>query len=379
MDVSFDICGNAPNSGARVGRLHTPHGDVDTPAFMPVGTRGTVRGITPSHLERSGAQMLLANAYHLALRPGHTVVAELGELHTLMGWSGPILTDSGGYQVLSLAEHREVSEQGVRFTSPEAGGAVIFIGPEESIAIQETLGSDIAMAFDELVPADSSREVLVAAMQRTTRWAARCCDARTRPAQALFGIVQGGNDPELRAAHAAELAALPFDGFGIGGLGVGETRAERVAAVAACLPALPPALPRYLMGIGKPPDLIDAVAEGIELFDCVVPTRAGRNTEVYTRTGKVHLRNAPYTSDARPIDAACNCEACRRYSRGALRHFFRSNEMLGPILAALHNLTFYQDLLRMARAAIPEGRLHEVAAIAERSTQPEPVDPGSPG
>jgi queuine tRNA-ribosyltransferase len=371
MDVRFELLHTAPEGFARAGRIHTAHGTVDTPAFMPVGTRGTVRGVACSQLEATGAQMMLANAYHLALRPGHGTVADLGGLHALTGWRGPILTDSGGYQVLSLAEHRQVTEQGVSFKSPEVGGAVTFIGPEESVAIQEALGSDIAMAFDELVAADSPRAVLIAAMERTTRWAARCCDARTRTDQALFGIVQGGNDPELRAAHAAELAALPFDGWGIGGLGVGETRAERVAAVAACVPALPPATPRYLMGIGEPPDLIDAVAEGIDLFDCVVPTRNGRNNEVYTRTGLLHLKNAVHAADPRPLDPDCGCEACRRYSRGALRHFFKAGEWTGPILAALHNLTFYQDLLRMARAAIPAGRLHEVAALAERAMQPE--------
>lgn len=371
--VTFVV--GADGGSGRTGTLDTAHGAVPTPAFMPVGTRGTVRGLLPAQLRDTGARMLLANAYHLALRPGADTVARLGGLHAVMGWDGPVLTDSGGYQVLSLAEHREVSEAGVRFRSPEVGGAEMFIGPEQAVTIQEQLGADVAMAFDELVPADSAGAVLTDAMERTTRWAERCLSARTRDDQALFGIVQGGNDPRLRAEHARAVGALPFDGFALGGLGVGETADQRLAVVRVVVPELPPAAPRYLMGLGEPTDLVDAVAAGIDLFDCVVPTRNGRNAEVYTRTGTLRLRNAGLAGDRRPLDAACRCPACRGFSRGAIRHFFKTNEMLGPILAALHNLTFYQDLMAALRAALAAGApLDPVRELAATAMRDAPLD-----
>lgn len=372
--VRFDVVARTPERGPRGGCLQTAHGPVDTPAFMPVGTRGTVRGLTPDQLRATGARMLLANAYHLGLRPGAETVRRLGGLHALMGWDGPLLTDSGGYQVLSLAAHREVTDAGVRFRAPELGGAEVFLGPREAVAVQELLGADVAMAFDELVPADSPRLALEAAMARTTRWARECCDARTRPDQALFGIVQGGNDATLRAEHARALAALPFDGFGIGGLGVGESPAERRAMCDAAIAALPAHAPRYLMGLGEPRDVVDAVEAGIDLFDCVVPTRNGRNGQVFTRAGALRLRNARYADDRRPLDPACGCPACRDFSRGALRHFFLANEMLGPILAALHNVAFYQDLMAALRDAVASGDLAGPRALAERAQAPADPD-----
>ena len=368
--VRFDLVAGTAERGPRGGRLETPHGGVDTPSFMPVGTRGTVRGLTPDQLRATGARLLLANAYHLGLRPGAETVRRLGGLHAFMGWDGPLLTDSGGYQVLSLAAHREVTDAGVRFRAPELGGAEVFLGPREAVAIQEALGADVAMALDDLVPSDSPRPALEAAMARTTRWAQACVDARTRPDQALFGIVQGGNDAGLRAAHARALAALPFDGFGIGGLGVGESAADRRAMCEAAIAALPAHAPRYLMGLGQPTDLVDAVEAGVDLFDCVVPTRNGRNGEVFTRAGTLKLRNARYADDARPLDPDCGCPACRDFTRGAIRHFFLANEMLGPILAALHNVAFYQDLMVALRGAVAGGDLTGPRALAARAEAP---------
>jgi queuine tRNA-ribosyltransferase len=357
----FDIRHEDSGSHARVGRFHTPHGAVDTPAFMPVGTQGTVKGVDPGRLRETGAQMILANTYHLALRPGEQTVAALGGLHAFTGWSGPILTDSGGFQVFSLADRITVDERGVQFRS-HIDGAPVDLTPERSIAIQEALGSDVAMVFDHVIALPNSREVIEDAMRRSLRWAERCKIAATRGDQALFAIVQGGLDAELRAESAAKLVELGFVGYAIGGLSVGETPDEMYAAIDVTAPHLPRERPRYLMGVGRPIDLLEAIARGVDLFDCVMPTRNGRNALAFTDAGSVRLRNQKHALDREPLDAACPCPACR-HSRGYLRHLFQANEMLGPMLVSIHNLTYYQRLLADARRAIVNNRfaafLHE--------------------
>jgi queuine tRNA-ribosyltransferase len=313
-----------------------------------------VKGVDAGRLRETGAQMILANTYHLTLRPGEQAVAALGGLHAFMGWDGPILTDSGGFQVFSLADRMTVDEQGVRFKS-HIDGALVEISPERSIAIQEQLGADVAMVFDHVVALPNTRDVVADAMRRSLRWAARCQAAATRTDQAQFGIVQGGLDAELRAESAEGLVKLDFPGYAIGGLSVGETPAEMYAALEIAAPLLPPGKPRYLMGVGRPVDLLEGIARGVDLFDCVMPTRNGRNALAFTDAGPVRLRNHQYALDREPLDAACPCMACR-HSRGYLRHLFQAGEMLGPMLVSVHNLTYYQRLLAEARAAIAEGR-----------------------
>lgn len=350
------------HSRARLGRFSTPHGVVDTPAFMPVGTQGTVKGVDPGRLRETGAQMILANTYHLTLRPGEQTVAALGGLHSFMGWDGPILTDSGGFQVFSLAERMQIDEQGVRFRS-HIDGAAVELTPERAIAIQEQLGSDVAMVLDHVVALPNDREVVADAMRRSLRWAKRCKAAATCPNQALFAIVQGGLDAELRAESAERLVSLDFVGYAIGGLSVGEPPAEMYAALDVTTPLLPSDRPRYLMGVGRPVDLLEAISRGVDLFDCVMPTRNGRNSLAFTDSGPVRLRNLQHALDREPLDASCPCFACR-HSRGYLRHLFQSSEMLGPILVSIHNLTYYQRLLAEARRAIAENRL--AAFLGER-------------
>jgi queuine tRNA-ribosyltransferase len=341
-------------SGARFSRFTTPHGVVETPAFMPVGTQGTIKGVDPGRLRESGAQIVLANTYHLALRPGERTVAALGGLHAFMGWDGPILTDSGGFQVFSLAERVTVDENGVRFRS-HIDGAPVELTPERAVAIQEQLGSDIAMVLDHVVALPNERHVVADAMRRSVRWAKRCQVAATRPDQALFGIIQGGLDAGLRAESAASLVALDFVGYAIGGLSVGESPAEMYAAIDVTAPLLPRDRPRYLMGVGRPIDLLEAIGRGVDLFDCVLPTRNGRNALAFTDFGPVRLRNQRHATDREPLEAGCPCAACR-HSRGYLRHLFQAGEMLGPILVSVHNLTYYQRLMAEARRAIAEDR-----------------------
>jgi queuine tRNA-ribosyltransferase len=350
----FDVLHEDAVSHARLGRFHTPHGAVDTPAFMPVGTQGTVKGVDPGRLRETGAQMILANTYHLALRPGEKTVAALGGLHAFMGWDGPILTDSGGFQVFSLADRMTVDESGVRFRS-HIDGAAVEITPERSIAIQEALGSDVAMVFDHVVALPNGRDVVADAMRRSLRWAERCKAAVTRGDQALFAIVQGGLDAELRAESAAKLVDLDFLGYAIGGLSVGETPTQMYSAIDVTAPLLPRDRPRYLMGVGRPIDLLEAIGRGIDLFDCVMPTRNGRNALAFTDAGPIRLRNQQHALDREPLDTACPCFACR-HSRGYLRHLFQANEMLGPMLVSIHNLTYYQRLLADARRAIAQDR-----------------------
>jgi queuine tRNA-ribosyltransferase len=338
----------------------TPHGPVDTPAFMPVGTQGTVKGVDPGRLRETGAQMILANTYHLTLRPGEQTVAALGGLHAFMGWDGPILTDSGGFQVFSLAERMTIDERGARFRS-HIDGAPVELTPERAIAIQEQLGSDVAMVLDHVVSLPNTREVIADAMRRSLRWAERCKAAATRADQTLFGIVQGGLDAELRAESAAALVAMDFPGYAIGGLSVGETPAEMMAGVEMTIPHLPADKPRYLMGVGRPIDLLDAIARGVDLFDCVMPTRNGRNALAFTDAGPIRLRNQQHMLDREPLDSICPCMACR-HSRGYLRHLFQAGEMLGPMLVSIHNLTYYQRLLAEARQAIAEDRFAAFAS-----------------
>ena len=341
-------------SRARRATFTTPHGPVEMPAFMPVATQGTVKGLVINQVAATGTQMVLGNTYHLALRPGEEVVAALGGLHGFMGWNGPILTDSGGFQIFSLAERTKITEQSAVFRS-HIDGRLVDLTPERAVAIQESLGSDVAMVLDHVVALPNEREVIRDAMERSLRWAERCRAAQRRYDQAQFGIVQGGLDLDLRCASAAGLRALDFPGYAVGGLSVGEPPEEMYRVLDAVTPELPADRPRYLMGVGRPQDLLEAVRRGIDLFDCVMPTRNGRNALAFTDRGPMRLRNLQYERDQRPLEEDCPCPACR-HSRGYLRHLFMASEMLGPILLSLHNVTYYQRLLAGARAAIVEDR-----------------------
>ncbi|HEX5137678.1 MAG TPA: tRNA guanosine(34) transglycosylase Tgt [Planctomycetota bacterium] len=350
--MSFQIvaeCGRA-----RAGLLETPHGTVETPAFMPVGTRGSVRGILPTQLAEAKAQILLANAYHLFLRPGDGVVKDLGGLHGFTGWTGPWLTDSGGFQVFSLGELVKVVEEGVTFKSP-IDGTSHFLTPEDSMRIQESLGADIIMAFDECVRQPATPEQTSAAVDRTIRWARRCRDAHRREDQMLFGIVQGGTAKGERDRCAAPLLRLDFPGYAIGGLSVGESRDAMLGTLDHTVALLPRAKPRYFMGLGKPEDLLDAIRRGIDMFDCVIGTRNGRHGTVFTSEGALHLRNKRFERDQGPLDPACGCPACRGFSRAYLSHLFKAEEMLGPILGSLHNTWHLVGLVRKAREEILRG------------------------
>jgi len=340
---------------ARLGQLTTPHGVIDTPQFMPVGTQASVKSLTPGDLRTAGAQVILANTYHLSLRPGHERIARLGGLHRFMSWDGPILTDSGGFQVFSLAHLGTVDDGGVTFAS-HLDGSIQRLTPERAVAIQEALGSDIAMAFDQLIDATAPRAQVAAAVERTHRWAARCIEARAREGQALFGIVQGGVDQELRRQSVAAIAALPFDGIAIGGLSVGESKQQMRESLDATADALggDPRV-RYLMGVGAPPDFFAAVERGIDLFDCVLPTRVARNGQLWTTAGKLNLRNTRFLDDPGPADPDCPCETCRDYSRAYLAHLFRARELLAYRLASLHNLTYTLGLMRSIRGALADG------------------------
>jgi len=340
---------------ARVGRLTTPHGVVETPAFMPVGTQATVKGLMPDQLRSVGSTMLLANTYHLALRPGEAIIEELGGLHRFMAWDRPILTDSGGFQVFSLAEKAKLSESGVVFRS-HLDGRRLELTPESAVRIQERLGADVAMCLDHCPALPASKETIAEATARTIRWARRCREAHTRSDQALFGITQGGPHADLRAECAQALVEIGFPGYAVGGVSVGEGPEEIRRALEGAVHPLPWNQPRYLMGVGRPEDLLDAVAAGIDLFDCVWPTRNGRNATCMTARGQVRLRNARHARDPRPIEEGCDCPACRAFSRAYLRHLFIAGEMLGPILASLHNLAFLHRLTRDMRRAISEGR-----------------------
>jgi queuine tRNA-ribosyltransferase len=366
-DDSFEILHRDRASRGRVGLLQTAHGPVNTPAFCPVATAGAVKGITPRQLAETGTEMVLANAYHLMLRPNTAVIESTGGLHALMGWDGPILTDSGGYQIFSMGGHKEihpggrpakrlveVTDDGVEFTS-HIDGSRLFLDPETAVAVQNRLGADIIMCLDECTHHGCGADRLERAVERTVRWASRCRSAHTRTDQLLFGIVQGGTDLNLRRRCAAELVKLNFSGYAIGGLSVGEAPRLMTETAAATAQLLPEHLPRYLMGIGSVTDIIRSVAAGIDMFDCVLPTRNGRNGLAFTERGILHLRNASHAEAAEAIEPGCGCYCCRRFSRAGIRHFFNCREMLGPILVSIHNIAFYQNLMAGIRRAIAEG------------------------
>ncbi len=354
MSITFHL--EATDHAARAGRIVTPHGTIDTPVFMPVGTQGTVKGLTPEMVRAAGAQIILGNTYHLALRPGDELVRDLGGLHTFMNWSGPILTDSGGFQVFSLATQVKITDHGAKFKS-HIDGSPLELTPERAVEIQENLGSDIAMVLDECPSLkETTREKVRAAVQRTVRWAERCQRHHTRASQAQFAIVQGGLDFELRAECAKDLVAMDFPGYALGGFSVGEAPEAMHAALPACAALLPEAKPRYLMGVGRPEDLLVGVAAGIDMFDCVMPTRNGRNALAFTADGPIRLRNAKHRRDPAPVESDCDCYCCANYSRAYLHHLFAAEEMLGPTLLSLHNLAFYLRLMREARQAIRDER-----------------------
>ncbi len=341
---------------ARRGRLDFARGQVQTPCFMPVGTYGTVKAMTPDELTGLGAEIILGNTFHLMLRPSSEVIQAHGDLHDFMGWQKPILTDSGGFQVFSLAKRRKITEQGVTFASP-VDGSRIFMGPEESMAVQRQLGSDIVMIFDECTPYPADEKTAAESMRLSLRWARRSKDAFGDNPNALFGIVQGGMYPELRAESATGLLEIGFDGYAIGGLSVGEPKDLREKVLKATTPLLPSDTPRYLMGVGKPEDILEAVKLGVDMFDCVMPTRNARNGHLFTWDGVIKIRNAKHQFDTRPLDEDCGCYTCRHFSRAYLRHLDRCNEILGSRLNTIHNLYFYQEFMRHIRQAIEENRL----------------------
>ena len=359
-DFSFEV--TATDGAARLGRVVTAHGDIATPAFMPVGTAATVKAMTPGAVAETGAQILLANTYHLMLRPGAETLERLGGLHDFMNWPGPILTDSGGFQVMSLAEMRDIAEDGVTFKS-HIDGSRHQLTPERCVDIQRALDADISMVLDECTPFPATAEEAAVSMRLSMRWAARCRDAFTeRPGYALFGITQGGMYAELRAESVDALKAIGFDGYAIGGLAVGEGPEKTADIVAATAPLLPREAPRYLMGVGKPQDLVAAVRQGVDMFDCVLPTRSGRTGQAFTRLGPVNLRNARHAADPRPLDEDCACPTCNGYSRAYLNHLVRTKEILGAVLLTWHNLYYYQELMAGLRHAIGEARLEAFAA-----------------
>jgi queuine tRNA-ribosyltransferase len=365
MSVRFERLHVDAGTHARRGRLHTPHGTVETPVFMPVGTQATVKAVGQDDLQALGAEILLGNTYHLMLRPGEELVGALGGLHRFMSWDRAILTDSGGFQVYSLAQNRKITEEGASFQS-HLDGSRWLLTPERSVQIQETLGADVIMAFDECPPSRSDRRYMEESLARTTRWLQRCAAAWSRERSALFGIVQGGLDLELRRRHLAEVCAVELPGYALGGYSVGERPEEMHASVAEVAPLMPEDRPRYLMGVGTPVDLVTAVAAGIDMFDCVLPTRCARNGLLFTSEGRLNLRNATHARDGRTPDPACRCYTCRTHSRAYLRHLFAADELLALRLATLHNLHHYLELMRGAREAIGQDRFQAFADDVRR-------------
>jgi len=349
----FELLREDTETAARAGVIRTPHGEIPTPVFAPVGTQGTVKALSPADLQSLGATLILGNTYHLYLRPGPDLIADFGGLHNFMGWHGPILTDSGGFQVFSLEGLRDIDDDGVTFRS-HLDGSIHRFTPEKVIAIQEQIGADIIMAFDECPPPDDY-DYNVIALRRTHRWAERCRAAHRRADQALYGIVQGGIFPDLRARSAEFLTGLDFAGYGIGGLSVGESKADMHAMLEVLHPLLPRHKPRYLMGVGSPEDLFECVARGVDQFDCVLPTRIARNGAVLTRRGRINLRNAKYARQKSPIEADCACYTCRHFSLAYLRHLIKANEILGLHLATLHNVHFMLETMRRIRQSILDG------------------------
>lgn len=357
MAIRYELIKECKQSGARLGRLHTPHGVIDTPIFMPVGTQATVKAMTPEELKDMEAQIILSNTYHLYLRPGHDLVKEAGGLHKFMNWDRPILTDSGGFQVFSLGDLRKITEEGVEFQS-HIDGSKHFLSPEKVMEIETALGADIIMAFDECAPFPADHDYVKKSLERTTRWAVRCKEAHTNTEnQALFGIVQGGMYKDLREQSARELVALDFPGYSIGGLSVGEPKDLMYEVLDYTTPLLPKDKPRYLMGVGSPDALIEGVIRGIDMFDCVLPTRIARNGTAMTSQGKVAIKNAKFTRDFTPLDPECECYCCKNYTKAYLRHLYKANEILSARLMSTHNLHFLIDLMKKVREAIMEDRL----------------------
>jgi len=371
---SFSI--ESKDKYARRGTLTTPHGIVETPAFMPVGTCGSVKGVTPEQLAQTETHMILANTYHLHLRPTADVVRDLGGLHAFMGWDGPILTDSGGYQVFSLAGINKISDRGVAFHS-HIDGASMFLDARTATLVQNKLGADVIMAFDQCPSLPCDKDILRTAVDRTIRWAKECKDAHARDDQALFGIVQGGLDRSERERCAVALTEIGFPGYAIGGLSVGETHEEMTAILPAITTTLPHDKPRYLMGVGMPRDILAAVMAGVDMFDCVLPTRNGRNSYAFTAGGALKMRNGKHRLDDSPLEKGCDCSVCARFSRGYIRHLFLAGEMLGPTLTSIHNLRFFQRFMARIRELISEGKLatipHEfpIAASADNTEHDE--------
>ncbi len=371
--LGFEVL--ATDGAARRGRLSTAHGPVNTPAFMAVGTAATVKGLTPEEIAASGTEILLGNTYHLMLRPGAERVGRLGGLHAFMSWPGPILTDSGGYQVMSLADLREITEAGVTFKS-HIDGTRHELTPERAVEIQRLLDADITMVLDECTPFPADEATVAESMRRSLRWAARCREAfEPKPGYGIFGIVQGGMVPALRRESAAVLVEIGFDGYALGGLAVGEGQEVMYRTIEETVPALPESRPRYLMGVGKPADMVGAVARGIDMFDCVLPTRSGRTGQAFTRRGSLNLRNARHREDPRALDPDCGCATCRGHTRAYLHHLFRAEEMLGPILLTRHNLYYYQELMAGLRGAIEAGKLAEFIATFEAGQAAGDLEP----
>ncbi|MEK6777376.1 MAG: tRNA guanosine(34) transglycosylase Tgt [bacterium] len=356
MEFCFDLISRDAGTRARLGRISTPHGEIRTPAFMAVGTQAAVKTLSPEEVREAGAEIILANTYHLYLRPGHELIRDMGGLHGFMHWDGPILTDSGGFQVFSHSALRKIRDDGVTFQS-HIDGSSHHITPELAVEIQEALGADIIMAFDECTPYPVTREYARESMELTLKWAQRCKDSKKRPDQALFGIIQGGMFPDFRKECTERLVEIGFDGYAMGGLSVGETKPMMYEMVEAAEPLMPEDKPRYLMGVGKPEDLIEGVARGIDLFDCVMPTRNARNGFLFTRSGRLVIKNAVHHNEHGPVDPECGCYTCRHYSRAYLRHLFMAGEILALRLNTIHNLYFYLDLMERIREAIRGKRL----------------------
>jgi queuine tRNA-ribosyltransferase len=373
----FEILSKDSVTRARLGRIETNHGSISTPAFFPVGTQGTVKSLTPEELLDAGVNAILGNTYHLYLRPGHDLIKRLGGLHAFMHWDRPILTDSGGYQVFSLGALRKISEEGVSFQS-HLDGSPQFLSPEKVIEIQAALGSDILMVLDECIPYPSSHEYARLSTQRTTRWAERCIRAERNRGSALFAIVQGGMDPDLREESARDLIQMDFQGYAIGGLSVGEPKPLMQSILEKTLPLLPEKAPRYLMGVGTPDDILDAVMLGVDFFDCVLPTRNARNGTLFTSRGKLSIKQAQYAEDQRPVDARCSCYTCRNYSRAYLRHLYLSKEILSSRLNTLHNITYYMNFMKEIREAISKGKLLDLHQTIRTNPDRLEAEPSAP-
>lgn len=361
MAVTYELVKKYKTGSARAGIVHTPHGDIETPVFMPVGTQATVKTMTPEELEMVGAQIILSNTYHLYLRPGHELIAEAGGLHKFMNWHRPILTDSGGFQVFSLGDLRDIKDEGISFRS-HIDGSSHFISPKKAMEIQRALGSDICMCFDECAPYPCSEAEAEEAVRRTTLWAQRCSQAEMQQHQSIFGIIQGNVFRPLRERSAREIIALDFPGYAVGGLSVGEPKELMYEVLEYTVPMMPEEKPRYLMGVGSPDCLVEGIKRGIDMFDCVLPTRIARNGTVFTSEGRLTVRNAEFKSDFLPLDEACGCYTCRNYSRSYIRHLLKVNEVLGIRLTTIHNLHYIIHLVKELRQAILDDTFEEAAA-----------------